>query len=254
MKKLYMPTEEDIYQLIKLQNVYRDVYYVGINIYEYLTAKVIEKLINEDYDIEEIEKLFANHIGIIYGLCHVCPEKMENTSSFKNFPGVCRHLINQTSGSRIYNLDNLGKFSKEVQFSESAGIIDDVIKILYEELENHPEYRFNYKDSFLLNSIFSVDFEQFSNLSIDCLKKLCAIDPIYSIKFNSEILMPAIYALIEKPEERTINYQRSQIFKEGVRKYLRFYGFYNLDSSPIIVNEEGLKDEKTKKLVKLLQN
>ena len=121
------------------------------NIYKYLVAKNIEALIFNSKNKEILKNAY-------------------------------KYQKEDIKPNTIYRLDNLSYFSELTQFNQT--IVIDTIITLYNELKSNPEYRFNYKESILLNQIFTCDPFAFSTLPKEIKEMLVSIETAYAINFG----------------------------------------------------------------------
>jgi len=245
-KPLYIPTEEDIYKLqkIKLAN--------GINkvdIYGYLVAKVIEKLI-VNYNFLRYKDIPVTDIQeVVHGVCYVYPSEIYNSEYAKYDADLCHKLLEQKIDNSISNLDRLNLFAPSVEFNRQT--IDMTLDILDEKLKDNPKYRFTYNDSELLDAIFGVKYDEFISQPYHNMVKLIHLDPIYALKFNYQDLIPEF----KDPDERLINYRLGILLAEGIRRYKQRYDLgeyigYNYEQEDMT----DPKSEQVKKLIKYLHH
>ena len=138
-------------------------------------------------------------------------------------------------------------------FDESVQSRSEIMELAIEQLDekqlNNPEYRFSYKGSNLLDSIYGVDYEKFADLSYSTLLHLMNIDPIYSLKFDYKRLIPEFHYI----NEEVINWRRSNYFSTGFSKYRKLYDLrehseYEYDK----IDYHNPNNEKVKRLLKNL--
>ena len=189
MKKIYMPSEEELY-------IMQD---QGMNMYKYLLVKAIEAIImdikvNGNYkgDSKSIIESIKNgqlreNPYIEQAICRLYPEEIENTKYAKSDIALCRYLISSdyNQNNSIYNLDNLAYFKDGLVVLTHRTIVKSVLKILSDELANVPKYRFEYKPNPLLDSIFNCELNKsYYSLQVEDLAK---IEPAYILKQNDEL-------------------------------------------------------------------
>ena len=235
MKKLYMPDEN---QLREMQNL-------GANVYRYLTAKTIEALIlraknKNTVDVHAMEHELAfsdedirGNYEINHGYCLVYPVAIGSAEYAMYDSSLCQRLITKPSDKSVYNLDVLSSFSPAVQFNVYT--ISSTLAKLKGGLMINPEYRFEYKESALLNGIFSCEaLPLFANLSKDDIRALIAIEPAYAVMLNKHIL-------------------GDDIAKEMLIYGMSEYGDrYDLGPAYNIIQADGdvLSNSKTRRLIK----
>ena len=153
MKKVYIPTEEELKQLN----------YLGINVYKYLFAKVTETLIMEDIIYEETDMLdvvyeqLTEFPEIKAAICRMYPEKIALSQYASKDIELCRLLSRKITrqDNTIYQLDTLAYFDQESDVVSDKIVIENTIKNLSEYLTASPRYRFDYKGpSILLDNLF----------------------------------------------------------------------------------------------------
>lgn len=245
-KPLYIPTEEDIYKLQKIKEAN------GINkvdIYGYLVAKTIEKLII-DYNFLRYKDIPVTDIPeVIHGICYVYNQEIYNSEYAKYDADLCHKILGQNIDNSITILDKLNMFAPSVEFNRTT--ISMVLDILDEKLKDNPKYRFTYNDSQLLNAIFGVDYSEFLSQPYHNMVKLIHLDPIYALKFNSQKLIPEF----KDPDERLINYRLGILLDDGIRRYKQRYDLgeyvgYDYEQEDMT----NPKNEQVKKLIKYLHH
>lgn len=178
--KVYIPTMEELIELQKL----------GIDVYSYLIAKVIETIIMEDQiyeegDMFEILDYLGPHPEIIYAICKLYPQKINESIITSKDTDLCMKLIQgiQREDRTIYQLDDiLMNFDKDILFD--IGIIKNVINFLSAHLSSCPKYRFDYMGpNDLLDSIFSCELP-IEKINVESYTNLIDIDPVYSVKLG----------------------------------------------------------------------
>jgi len=245
-KALYIPTDEDIYKLQKIKEA-NDIN--KVDIYGYLVAKAIEKLII-DFNFLRYKDIPVTDIPeVIHGICYVYPTEIYNSEYAKYDADLCHKILVQSFDNSISNLDRLSLFAPSVEFNRKT--ISMTLDILNEKLKDNPKYRFTYNDSELLNAIFGVNYNEFLSLSYHDMVKLIHLDPIYALKFDSQKLIPEI----TDPDERLINYRLGILLETGIRNYKQRYDLheyvgYNFEKEDMT----NPKDEQVKKLIKYLHH
>lgn len=246
-KPLYIPTEEDIYKLQKIKKA-NDIN--KVDIYGYLVAKAIEKLI-VDFSFLRYKDIPVTDIPeVVHGVCYLYPTEIYNSEYAKYDADLCHKLLNQKIDTSITNLDRLSLFAPSVEFNRQT--ISMTIDILNEKLKDNPKYRFTYNDSELLDAIFGVDYNAFPSLSYHDMVKLIHLDPIYALKFNSKELIPGVNFV---PDEGLINYRLGVLLEEGIRRYKQRYDLseyvgYDFEKEDMTYP----KNEQVKKLIKYLHH
>ena len=245
-KPLYIPTEEDIYKLQKIKKA-NDIN--KVDIYGYLVAKAIEKLI-VDYNFLRYKDIPVTDIQeVVHGVCYVYPSEIYNSEYAKYDADLCHKLLEQKIDNSISNLDRLNLFAPSVEFNRQT--IDMTLDILDEKLKDNPKYRFTYNDSELLDAIFGVKYDEFISQPYHNMVKLIHLDPIYALKFNYQDLIPEF----KDPDERLINYRLGILLAEGIRRYKQRYDLgeyigYDYEQEDMT----NPKSEQVKKLIKYLHH
>ena len=250
-KKMYLPTEENLYEIQKIKNNNE---FNEVNIYAYLILKTIEKVLVDRANgipFSEMDDYILNLRDVIHGICWVYPEEIKNFEKAKQDDDLCIGLLDKERDSSIYNLDHLAKFdiSEPLNIQYYSLVIGKTLKILNEKLTNNPEYRYEYKDSNLLNSIFTVDFEKFDNLSFDSFNKLMKIDASYIFGYNPR----SDAGLHFDKDEKIVMHREALFFQEGIREMLKRYDlsqFIGYDYQEIDITKTS--DERIKKLKRFL--
>jgi len=231
MKKVYIPTEEDLQKLN----------YLGVDTYKYLLSKTTETLIMEDVIYEEIDMLdvvyekLEEFPEIIYALARMYPEKIALSKYAAKDINLARLLTKKLSrkDNSIYQLDTLSYFDQESDVMSDIIVTQNIIKSLSEHLTSTPRYRFDYKEpNILLDNIFSCEI-QTKKLSTDSQYELLSIDPIYITKLGIDL----------DKEKRNYSQNKSFYLLRGLTKYTNRYHLENINRT---------NQEKTKKLVRYL--
>ena len=241
-KPLYIPTEEDIYKLNEIKKS-NDINH--LDLYGYIIAKTIEKLINNSQFLKNADNYILEIPEVVHGLCWIYPQEITRQKGAKEDGDLCRNLITKEKGQLIYNLDHISAFDESIQFRSE--IMELVIKTLKEKQLTNPEYRFSYKETELLNSIYGVHYQRFEDLPYDSLVNLMKIDPIYSLKFDYKRLIPEFHYI----NEEVVNWRKSNYFSDGFREYRKLYNIrenYEYDD----VDYSKPENEKVKRLLKNL--
>lgn len=211
MKKIYIPTEEELFKMQEMSN--------GSSLYQYLLAKVIEVLVLES-KLEESEKgilertykIFRENPEIAHGVCRMYPEEINSSLMARNDIQLCKYLIKQNDDKSIYSLDNLSYFENSAGVTTSNGVIDTTLDILLEKLPNTPKYRFEYKEpNTLLDQIFTCELD--GVISNNIAIKLAAVEPAHTVKLNQ---------LKQQYENRP-----GHTIDQTINKYVSKYGMGN---------------------------
>lgn len=253
-KKMYLPTEEDLKGIERLKSSNK---VVDINAYGYLIVKAIEKILVGKANgvlIGNMDDYILRIPEIVYSICWVYPEELKNFDKIKEDESFCKDLLLKETDKSIYNLDTLAMYSPGVEYSHS--ILHTTLDILNKKLVSSPEYRFEYQESDLLNSIFNFNHPMFEDLSFDDFTKLKNIDATYALKYGvSEHSLYGDFHIINKEDKELITHRKGMLFNEGLERMLaRYhhsnsvgYGYQNIDIT-------STNDEKIKRLKRFLNN
>ena len=234
MKKVYIPTEEELQQLN----------YLGIDTYKYLLSKTIETLIMEDIIYNETDMLdityeqLSEFPELTYAISRIYPEKIASSVYARKDIELCRLLTSKLSrqDSSIYQLDTLSYFDGESDVMSDIIVTQNTIKNLSEHLTSTPRYRFDYKEpNILLDNIFSCEIKA-ENIALNLQQELLSIDPIYITKLGLDL----------DKEKRNYSQNKAFYLSRGLAKYTNRYHLENIDRT----NQQ----EKTKKLIRYLDS
>ena len=233
MKKVYIPTEDEIEKLK----------YLGINSYQYLLSKTVETLIMEDVIYEDIDMFDVAyeelHIEEIrYALAMMYPEKIASSEFASNDLDLCRMLTKRVfrEDKAIYQLDNLSYFNQDWIITGDDIVIENVSKFLAEHLTSQPRYRFDYKEpNKILDDIFACEIDS-DAITPKTYDDLLSIDPIYITKLGLDL----------DKEKRNYSQNRSFGLSRGLVRYIYRYNMEKVDRT----NQQ----EKVKKLVRYLDS
>ena len=255
-KKMYIPTEEDLYEI---QKITEESHKVSANTYDangyaYLIMKVIEKiLVNYQHGVslESVDDYVLSIPDIIYGLGWIYPSQIPNIKGASQHGDLYLSLLSKEKDDSIYVVDNITMFSEELYYDHY--IIMNTINTLSNKIDKAPEYRFNYKDNKLLDSIFSVEYQKFGYLPSDSIKKLIHLCPEYVLKYDGESLF-ADYSYFKNFED-IIDLRKGNLIGSSIREVLKRYGLglyigYGYESVDITKND----NERIKRLKKYLNN
>lgn len=181
-KKMYVPSIEELNKLEEY----------GINAYGYLIAKAGEALILDGINhphkgiLKNSYKYLREDPILMAMVCSMYPIESIYSETGRYDNSCLQKIINKSADNSIYRFDNLGFFDCSNGYSQEL-----VIKALASELENNPEYRFEYRKSPLLDAIFECkyDFSYFYRpKKFDIWKTLMKIEPAYFFKADQEII------------------------------------------------------------------
>lgn len=246
MKKVYMPTMDELYQMQDL----------GVDIEKYLLVKAIESLALEGRVLTArggilrlAYKYLRENPEIAYAICRMYPEEIKYSEIAQNDIRLLWDLLGQSekpqdaSGKQfyqtIYDLDNLAYFEHGAGMLMNQRTVRYTIDELDKKLPNVPEYRFDYRQSSLLDNIFTC------NLPIDEINrfiyKLAKIEPGYALKVEKQQL-----------DEGSIG--RKTILREGMQSYFERYGieptnYQKFEQKDVLTNP----DTNVKRLLKCIK-
>lgn len=186
MKKVYMPTMDELYLMQDMTNSH--------STYKYILVKAIESLIIDGINLpnkgilKNAYKYLRENPEIAYAICRLYPEEIKYSEYAKNDANLCQALIiNQGNQDKsIFSLDNLCYFEESTSVFSQLGVISRTADILATQLQNTPQYRFEYKQNTLLDNIFSCEIPT-DDIFKPMIDKLVAIEPAYVIKLDSKI-------------------------------------------------------------------
>lgn len=232
MKKVYIPTEEELLVLQKS----------GINIYNYLLTKTIESIIMVDVIYEEEDmfevayECFSEYPQIIFSMANMYPERIKGSQTASNDIDLCIQLASslKTQDKTIYGLDHTRSFSEDVL--KNKAVISSIIMTLSQKLSLCPRYRFEYiGPNNALDEIFNCEIDT-KNMSLDTLLALTFIDPIYFVKGNC----------------LASNQELLELAKKAAIRYSKMYG---VDACDLRYNTNNLlANERVKKLIRHLDS
>ena len=242
MKKVYIPTMDELYQMQDMVT--------GYNLYKYILIKVIESLTMEGIIypnkgmLKSTYKYLRENPEIAYAICRMYPEEIKYSESAQNDIRLCVDLIKDKfiQDKTIYRLDNLKHFEKGIGVLSNQRVIQDTANILATKLPQNPQYRFEYKQNTLLDNIFDCQIQ-----TIDINNKssydFISIEPAYTIKLDGHQMIN----LIDKYGDE------SGILKNSINKYAERYGITGRDGweyrdKDILTNP----DENVKRLLKCI--
>ena len=176
MKKVFIPSMDDLY---KMQDMH-------VNILPYLYAKAIERLCVEYSNYPKMGSILRNEYKylredpvIAKAICMMYPNEVIYSDIVKYDTDLAMKLIGEPKNNDIYRLDNLSYFGNNLD--GNLLIQREVITILYNEITNNPKYRFEYRDSRLLDDIFMGRFDTTLFLDDMAKEQLGYIEPYYGI-------------------------------------------------------------------------
>lgn len=175
MKEMYVPTMDELYLMQDM----------GSNIYRYLVAKVIERLILEGVNtpakgmLKSTYKYLRENYDVALAVCSLYPGEMQYSEILKYDSSFCLKLIEEPK-QLDNSLDNLSYFDNSAL--SNIPVISKTITRLNKVLKNNPKYRFTYKQSKLLDDIF-LGRVNLDNISYDEKLLLASIEPAYVAKY-----------------------------------------------------------------------
>lgn len=246
-KKIYVPNEEELYTMQEM----------GVNVYNYLLAKVIELLILEGVKypkkgiLKTAYKYFRENPDIAYPICKMYPNELQHSQIARNEVPLCLDILNQDDDKSIYRLDNLIHFDEGVQ--TNTQVSEEVISVLGRELFYTPQYRFEYKsseyignrvvDNIILDNIFSVNYDTNFISNEEVYHNLMTIEPAYALKINDKIFNSSRF--IET---------RENALRKSVGNYLSRYNLIGKNSEYLGQDILSNPNENTKRLIRCIKN
>lgn len=178
MKKVYIPTEEELERMH---------YLIGDYMYTYYKVKAIESLIVDGVNypnkgiLKSAYKYLKEDPDIAHAIGMMFPEEIKYSEMAQDDTLLCQKLISEEEDTSIYRLDNLAYFENGILVLDNCSVVDKTINTLTSKLPSNPKYRFTYVNSSLLDNIFARKLTTFS-------RKLITIEPAYVLTsgFNSK--------------------------------------------------------------------
>lgn len=180
MKEMYVPTMDELYLMQDM----------GSNIYRYLVAKVVERLILEGVNtpakgmLKSAYKYLRENYDVASAVCTLYPEEMQYSEILKYDPSFCLKLIEEHKPLDT-SLDNLSYFDEGTL--SNVSVMNKTITRLNKVLIDNPKYRFTYKQSKLLDDIF-LGRVNLDNIGYDEKMLLLSIEPAYLVKYYQNYL------------------------------------------------------------------
>ena len=180
MKEMYVPTMDELYLMQDM----------GSNIYRYLVAKVVERLILEGVNtpakgmLKSAYKYLRENYDVASAVCTLYPEEMQYSEILKYDPSFCLKLIGEPKPLDT-SLDNLSYFDEGTL--SNVSVMNKTITRLNKVLIDNPKYRFTYKQSKLLDDIF-LGRVNLDNIGYDEKMLLASIEPVYLVKYYQNYL------------------------------------------------------------------
>ena len=180
MKEMYVPTMDELYLMQDM----------GSNIYRYLVAKVVERLILEGVNtpakgmLKSAYKYLRENYDVASAVCTLYPEEMQYSEILKYDSSFCLKLIEESKPLDT-SLDNLSYFDEGTL--SNVSVMNKTITRLNKVLIDNPKYRFTYKQSKLLDDIF-LGRVNLDNIGYDEKMLLTSIEPAYLVKYYQNYL------------------------------------------------------------------
>lgn len=175
MKEMYVPTMDELYLMQDM----------GGNVYKYLVAKVIEKLILEGINtpakgmLKSAYKYLKEDYDVASAVCTLYPEEMKYSEILRYDSSFCLKLIEEPK-PLDRSLDNLSYF--DTSALNNIPVMNKTITRLNKVLLDNPKYRFTYKQSKLLDDIF-LGRVNLDTIGYDEKILLASIEPAYLVKY-----------------------------------------------------------------------
>ena len=240
MKKVYIPTKEELLELQELSKNTK-------LIYQYLFNKTIEVLVLEGALSPEKGMLkvayeqFSEYPELAYAICRMYPGEIDKVEEAQYDTDLCYQMIKalHKQDDTIKGLDEiLPRFDNDLGILSTRSIIDITAKTLAEHLSSYPKYRFEYKQNSLLDDIFSCEIETLF-VSPTAVSDFLIIDPVYITKFSDYHL-------------RSIN--KHADIERALLRYNTRYGISdNVGRECYTKDIISKPDDKTKKLIRCLE-
>ena len=227
MSAIYLPSKEDIKQMESYQNV---------NVYKYIVAKNVEKILSKDNYPVGIDPKLLEIEELVNSICYIYPQELSYFKAAQNNPWLCRQLLNKNSDNSVYELDTIANFSSIIQ--KDYGIVLYVIDALYENLSKNPEYRFKYKSNKAIDAVFLMYKTYLFRYPEVIREKLIEIEPAYFLVFPNNTQVKDNIRLAT-----------------AIDRYTERYGVpYDLGREYLNTSIFDSKDKKVKTLVNNLYN
>lgn len=218
MKKIYIPTMDELYLMQEIGT--------GYNLYKYLLAKTIEKLIIEwkhdpcSFSLQ-IYQYLNEDPRIASVICKMYPELIKHSNCAQNDLILCQELITKgtTQDKTIYNLDNLAYFEDSIGIFSNINVLEKTVGLLKEKLPTTPQYRFEYIQNSLLDKIFQrgLTTDDIACHQTTIIDDLLSIEPAYAITMDLEKLATSL------------NDKSRNVFSRGVNEYTNRYGISKVE-------------------------
>ena len=175
MKEMYVPTMDELYLMQDMCG----------NVYRYLVAKVIERLILEGVNtpnkgmLKTAYKYLRENYDVALAVCLLYPEEMQYSEILKYDPSFCLKLLEEPK-PLDNSLDNLSYFDNSAL--SNIPVMNKTIIRLNKVLKDNPKYRFTYKQSKLLDDIF-LGRVNLDSIGYDEKILLASIEPAYLVKY-----------------------------------------------------------------------
>lgn len=238
MKKIYMPTMDELYKMQDITD--------GHSTYKYILIKAIESLVMEGVIypdkgiLKKAYKYLRENPNIAYAVCRMYPEEIKYSEYAQNEMVLCLDLISgkHSQDRSIYVLDNLSYFENGIGVLSNPSILTTTVKTLSDKLPQTPQYRFEYKQNSLLDDIFAREIPV-QELSEASTQDFINIEPAY--------------ALIANPDcPKTDN--KKYILYQSINNYAKRYGIgYSIGNEYYGDDILTSPDENVKRLLKCIK-
>lgn len=180
-KNVYIPSMDELSAMQDILN--KCAANESNKMYKYCTAKLIEFIVAQGG-----LKFFSQEMRDIYevarGVVKYNPEDVTRTKFADDFAELI--ISNNKALNTEFGLDNLQYFSLDL--CESSQFVKKLVMTLSDTIKQYPEYRFNYRNSDLLNIIFDKElFENFNKNAISDIifyYALLELEPAYILDFD----------------------------------------------------------------------
>ena len=240
MKKVYIPTMDELYEMQDMTD--------GQSIYKYILIKAIESLVIDGVNypnkgiLKSAYKYLKENPDIAYAICRMYPSEIKYSEYAQNDINLCLGLINKgkVKETNLKDLDNLHYFENGIGIFSSNGVVQATAHILAKDLPYQPQYRFEYKQNSLLDDIFArkIYIEQLNPYS---RQDFIEIEPAYILTTNPNSVIPS-------------SNDKNIALYHSINKYANRYGI-DLDTGIEYYKEDILtnQDEQVKRLFRCLK-
>ncbi len=245
MKKIYIPSDDVLQKMQEL----------GVNTAKYMTIKSIEMAILTGLKKKSILKNASDEIinseDAVNSICSLYPREIAYSHLASRNEDLLDDLIMSPSGMKLEGLEYLGGFEEDIQYVPR--IARQIIKALYEELKVRPQYRFEYKESRILDDIFGMDIANSVAIN-DYVTENCLarIDPAYAVLIPNVSLVDLSSLSYATEASANENERRKTLARYGMISYSERYKYNSMED---MISKEDISREKenVKRLAKTIR-